>query len=146
MKVKKIKLELTTGKTIEIDSPGKGFIVTEKGIQPTADWSMNEAYLFAAELLMSTMAAQVGNYGTFKPLFDKLEETVSNVEKQLSPETWSKEFAYKYQQAFLIDEVMQDAKLPEDKRKYKELYDKMIKFTTKAAEKLNDSADKKKLS
>lgn len=135
MKVKDIKVNFTTGKTSTITPAKVGFIITNE-VQPTADWSMDDAYQAMATLMLSTMAASVGNYGTYAPLFDKFEETVSAVKRQLSPEQFGKDFALKFQQAFLWDEIMADSKLPEDKRKYKDLYDKMIDYSKRAAEKM----------
>lgn len=135
MKIKTIKLDYTTGTSKEITPAKVGFIITNE-VLPTADWSMDDAYQAMATLMLSTMAATVDNYGTYAPLFDKFEETVSAVKRQLSPEQFAKDFALKYHQAFLYDEIMEDSKLPEDQRKYKDLFDKMIDFAKRAAEKM----------
>ena len=137
MKVKTIKVEYTTGKTTEI-SGGKGFLVLDGKVMPLADWDMNDAFKAVGSLALSTMAAQVENYKTFKPLFDKLEETTSNVKRQLSKEQWSKDFAYRYQQGFLIDEVTHN---PD----YKELFDKMVEYSEAATKKLNESSTKESM-
>lgn len=137
MKVKNIHVNYTTGKSEVITPTVTGFIITDK-VNPTADWSMDDAFQAMATLMLSTMKASVDNYGTYAPLFDKFEETVSLVKQQLSKEQFAKDFALKFQQAYLWDEVMEDAKLPDDKRKYKGIYDDMIAFSKKAAAKLNE--------
>lgn len=130
MKAKEIIIKYTDGSSKTV-TPKEGFIVTPDKVTPLADWDMNVAYKSMASLMLSTMSAQVDSYGTYRPLFDKLQETTSQIMRQLSPKTWSKEFALKYQQAFLWDEVTHDVA-------YKDLHEKMLAFTKKAAEKISN--------
>lgn len=136
MKVKDIKVTYTTGKEQTLKPGTKGFILSESGVQPMAAWSMDDAFSAMATFMLTTMNETVGDYGTYAPLFDKFDEVVSAIKKQLSSAQWAKGFALKFQQGFLWDEVMEDAKLPETDRKYKELYDKMIDYSKRATEKL----------
>lgn len=137
MKVKDIKINYTTGLS-EIISGNLtgGFIVTPEKILPTSDWSIDDVMMTVGNLILSTFAANVDNYGGYAPLVDKLNETVSAIKEQLSKDIWAAEFALRFQQGFLHSEVLADSKLPKDKQKYTELYDKMNKFSKKAAEKI----------
>lgn len=144
MKVKEIKVEYTTGKAEQITPKEPGFLIVDERVYPTADFSMNDAYLAAARLLLSTMSALVDKYGSYTPLFDKLNEVVTGIKQQLSPATEAKEFAMNFQRNFLYDEILEDHKLPEADQKYKELFEKMEDFTKRAAERLAENATKDK--
>lgn len=141
MKAKKITLDYTTGKNEIIKPDQPGFVIVNNRVYPTEAWSMDHAYNAAATLMLSTMKASVDQFGSYTPLFDKLNEVMNAVKYTLAKETRAKEFAMEFQRCFLWDEIMEDQKLPEADRKYNDLYKVMDEMTKKAAEKMHKAED-----
>lgn len=133
MKVKDITIQYTTGKK-EIIKPENnvGFLVIGDKIRPSSDWNINDVYQSVSTLLLSTMSDAVKSFGTYKPLFDKLEETIGAVERQLSPAQFAKDFASKFAQGFLYQEVFESTKYPE-------LRKETLAFIKKATDKLKEN-------
>lgn len=140
MKAKNITIQYTTGEVRSFDNPDIGFLLLkDKPFVATQDWSMDDVYKSTADFLLSTMETRVGDYGSYKPLLDALKSVISQIEKQLAPDQWSKEYAASFCKAFLFEEVMSETKLPVEKRQYKALHDKMEKYVKKATANLSKS-------
>lgn len=142
MKAKEITIKYTTGKEETIEPKTTGFVIVNGGIMPIDDWTMDDAFMSAAGLLLTTMKACVDDFGSFTPLFDKMNEVMFDIKRQLSSAAWTKEYGENFQKNFLLEEIMEDAKLKPEHRKYKELYDKMDEFAKKALARFDKEEDK----
>lgn len=110
MKARKITIEYTNGTKKEIIPKPKNtiFLIGNSIFQPTKNWNVGELYEAVGTAYLSALKQCVGDYKSYAPLFDEMEKINSQVQKQLSPAQYAKDFAVRFHQVVAWDYITRE--------------------------------------